>query len=315
MTSHLLCTLCLALFMTSCTRTTPPSDVSQERRARPYHIVKPGDTTLTVAKQYKMREDDLIRLNKLKSPYKLFKGQRLLVNATAKDEEGAAPPVEPETKPQGIAVKDEDVSSKAIAAPSIAAPMGSGAAYAGGATAEASGSAVSTVAQVGSAAAGLAGATAGGVTATSSAASTPEAPKADAAPAAASNGLSWPVQGKVIQEFGQKLPDGTISDAMNIAAPAGTPIKAAEGGVIKRVTSDVAAYGNLCVIKHPDGSMTLYGHLKDFKVKVGQKVSKGDVIGTVGKTGIAGAKDQPQLFFQVRDAKLKAIDPRTLLQS
>jgi murein DD-endopeptidase MepM/ murein hydrolase activator NlpD len=117
-----------------------------------------------------------------------------------------------------------------------------------------------------------------------------------------------PVSGRVIEGFGN-TGDGQRNDGINIAAPVGTPIHAAADGVVSYAGNELKGYGNLILIKHDDGFVTAYAHANSIGVARGQRVAKGDVIGTVGQTGDV---NQPQLHFEVRQG-MKPVDPRPLI--
>jgi murein DD-endopeptidase MepM/ murein hydrolase activator NlpD len=119
-----------------------------------------------------------------------------------------------------------------------------------------------------------------------------------------------PVTGRIIEGFGD-TGSGQRNDGINIAAPAGTPIRAAADGTVSYAGNELKGYGNLILIKHDDGYVTAYAHANSIGVARGQRVSKGDVIGTVGQTGDV---DQPQLHFEVRQG-MKPVDPRPLLMA
>lgn len=88
----------------------------------------------------------------------------------------------------------------------------------------------------------------------------------------------------------------------------GTPVQAPVGGVIKSVSPNAGAYGMQIVIDHGNGEETMYGHLSDMSVAVGQKVKKGDVIGAVGSTGLSTG---PHLHWETwKDGE--ALDPNTV---
>lgn len=116
-----------------------------------------------------------------------------------------------------------------------------------------------------------------------------------------------PVEGLVITKFGPK-PDGGISDGINISVPKGTPIKAAENGVVAYVGNELSGYGNLILIRHADDYVTAYGHADEVMVRRCDLVKRGQVI---AKAGATGDVSQPQLHFEVRKAS-KPVDPTTL---
>lgn len=96
--------------------------------------------------------------------------------------------------------------------------------------------------------------------------------------------LIKPVSGTVTSRFGSRW--GSTHKGVDIGAPKGTPIKAAASGtVISSSTGYNGGYGNCVVISHGNGIETAYGHCSALYVKVGQKVSQGDVIAAVGNTG------------------------------
>jgi murein DD-endopeptidase MepM/ murein hydrolase activator NlpD len=114
----------------------------------------------------------------------------------------------------------------------------------------------------------------------------------------------WPVSGKVITDFSSSRGTG-----INIAAPEGAPIKAAENGTVIYVGSGVEGYGNLVLIRHANGYVSAYAYLKDMSVQKGQTVGRGDVIGSAGTTGAA---QTPQLHFELRKGATP-VDPVPLL--
>ena len=127
--------------------------------------------------------------------------------------------------------------------------------------------------------------------------------------ARSSSKFSWPVQGKVLSAYGAKG-DGLFNDGINIAAARGTSVGAAENGVVAYAGNEVKGMGNLIIIQHSGGWMTVYAHLDSMSVRRGNKVSVGQKIGTVGETGKV---DQPQLHFEIRKGT-KAYNPASYLK-
>jgi murein DD-endopeptidase MepM/ murein hydrolase activator NlpD len=119
-----------------------------------------------------------------------------------------------------------------------------------------------------------------------------------------------PVGGDTIEGFG---PDGSgqTNDGINIAAPAGTPVKAADAGTVIYTGNELAAFGNLVLIRHAGGWVTAYGHLASIGVQRGATVVQGQSIGTVGQTGSAST---PQLHFEIRQGS-KPVDPAPFLNA
>jgi murein DD-endopeptidase MepM/ murein hydrolase activator NlpD len=114
----------------------------------------------------------------------------------------------------------------------------------------------------------------------------------------------WPVTGKVVTSFASSNDTG-----INIAAPAGTPVKAVENGTVIYVGSGVEGYGNLVLIRHANGYVSAYANLKDASVAKGKVVGRGDIIGSVGATGSVSS---PQLHFELRKGATP-VDPVPLL--
>jgi murein DD-endopeptidase MepM/ murein hydrolase activator NlpD len=107
----------------------------------------------------------------------------------------------------------------------------------------------------------------------------------------------WPVQGMIFSLFGPRW--GRIHEGIDISAPRGTPIVAAKDGVIIVAgrKEGYGGYGNTVEIKHDDGFTTRYGHLSETKVKEGDTVKAGDIIGLVGCTGRCTG---PHCHFEIR---------------
>ncbi len=114
----------------------------------------------------------------------------------------------------------------------------------------------------------------------------------------------WPVTGPVVSSFGPKA-GGLHNDGINIAAPAGTPVRAAEDGVVSYVGNEIRGYGNLVLLRHTDGWVTAYAHNARNLVARGQMVLRGDVIASVGASGGIA---QPQSHFELRQGTT-AVNP------
>ena len=130
----------------------------------------------------------------------------------------------------------------------------------------------------------------------------PAAPETTAAIAPQSE-FRWPVRGRVITGFGNK--GGQQSDGIAIAVPEGTPVKAAEGGVVGYAGNELKGYGNLVLVRHDNGMVTVYAHNGELKVKRGDQVKRGQVIATSGQTGNVSS---PQLKFEIRKGQTP-VDP------
>jgi murein DD-endopeptidase MepM/ murein hydrolase activator NlpD len=104
----------------------------------------------------------------------------------------------------------------------------------------------------------------------------------------------WPVDGRIISPFGRR--HSGWHAGMDIKAEMGTPILAAAPGVVIS-SGQERAYGRIIRIEHDDGYITVYAHNLENLVEVGDRVSSGTIIGTVGRSGWASA---PHLHFEVR---------------
>ena len=130
----------------------------------------------------------------------------------------------------------------------------------------------------------------------------------NAEPAGSLAGFRWPVRGRVIVAFGPK-PNGVQNDGINLAVPEGTPIKAAEDGVVAYAGSELKGYGNLVLVRHSNGFVTAYAHASDILVKRGEAVKRGQVIAHAGQTGNVTS---PQLHFEIRKGATP-VDPSQYL--
>lgn len=127
--------------------------------------------------------------------------------------------------------------------------------------------------------------------------------------ARSSSKFSWPVRGKVLSHFGAKT-DGLYNDGVNISAAFDSPVLAAENGVVAYAGNEVRGMGNLVIIQHADGWMTVYAHMNSMTVRRGADVKVGQKIGTVGQTGKV---NKPQLHFEIRKGT-KAYNPADYLK-
>jgi murein DD-endopeptidase MepM/ murein hydrolase activator NlpD len=118
----------------------------------------------------------------------------------------------------------------------------------------------------------------------------------------------WPVRGRIIAGFGPKT-NGQQNDGINLAVPEGTPIKAAEDGVVAYSGNELKGYGNLVLIRHPNGFVTAYAHASELMVKRGDTIKRGQVIARSGQTGTVSS---PQLHFEIRKGSAP-VDPTQYL--
>jgi lipoprotein NlpD len=106
--------------------------------------------------------------------------------------------------------------------------------------------------------------------------------------------LEWPVRGVLYARFGKKGKEP--HDGVDLAAPAGTPVKTAGPGTVL-FAGEQRAYGLIVIVEHEGDLITLYAHNRDLRVKTGQRVRPGQVVATVGDSGRTSG---PHLHFEVR---------------
>ncbi len=129
-------------------------------------------------------------------------------------------------------------------------------------------------------------------------------PKKTAMAETANPEFRWPARGRIIQGF---KPGG--NDGINIAVPEGTSVKAAESGVVAYAGNELKGYGNLILIRHPNGFVSAYANNGDIEVKRGETVKRGQ---TIAKSGQSGNVASPQLHFELRKGT-KPVDPTQYL--
>ena len=106
----------------------------------------------------------------------------------------------------------------------------------------------------------------------------------------------WPVDGRLVANVGEADRE-QFNEGINIAAPRGTSILAADNGVVAYAGNELRGYGNLVLLRHADGWVTAYAHAEDILVSHGDRVQAGQRIATVGNSG---AVSEPQLHFEIR---------------
>ncbi|MHA1564190.1 MAG: peptidoglycan DD-metalloendopeptidase family protein [Alphaproteobacteria bacterium] len=249
--------------------------------ARNWHTVAPGETLYGLSRQYEAEIEGLARLNNLRRPYNLFVGQRLAIPNK----------------------KGDNLTPPSIAALTVPAPR----VAAGNTTGNTSAIPVPRPRPVELARVKL-----------PQPRIRPSVPqRADgpvlaigAPPPRAGGGFAWPVKGKLLTNFGP-LDGGRRNEGVNIAAPRGTPVHAAENGVVAYAGNEIRGFGNLILVKHAGGVITAYAHAEALLVRRGDVVRKGQIIARVGTSGGVTA---PQLHFEIREGAV-AVDPTGLLSS
>ncbi len=122
------------------------------------------------------------------------------------------------------------------------------------------------------------------------------------------NGLIWPAKGVLTSGYGWRW--GRMHKGIDIAGPIGTPILAADSGVVTYAEWNDGGYGYLVEITHPDGSETIYAHNSRILVQKGQKVERGEQISEMGSTGFSTG---PHLHFEIHPAGQGAVNPMAFL--
>lgn len=244
------------------------------------HTIAGGESLYTIARKYDVTTQALVHANNLSSPDKIIVGQKIVIPGRSDlvPAAGSAPVQVASANPQAAlpAARPDGLGGanvlQAAAAPAPAAT----------APAAAPAPANAEVTQV---------------------ASIPTAPAAEPA-MSGSDKFHWPVSGRVITDFAASRGTG-----INIDVPEGSTVKAAENGTVIYVGSGVEGYGNLVLIRHPNGYVSAYAHLASMSVAKGAVVGRGDAIGAVGATG---SVSKPQLHFELRKGATP-VDPVPLL--
>ena len=266
----------------------PPPPLPREKPALVL-TVEPGDSVGGIAQRYGVTAIAIIVLNELSHPYWLHIGQRLALpraefTIARRDEPPAEAPryangepaitvAEIEAEPTTPArVETEELAPPVQAEPSAPEPPRSRVTRMARVEPEATPSRPTLYAL----------------------ARQPDAGRVPLPPTR--NTFLWPVEGRVISGFGAK-PGGKHNDGINIAAPVGSAVRAAQNGVVAYAGNELRGYGNLVLIRHNDGWMTAYAHNDSLLVGKGDVVRRGQVISHSGRSG--GVSD-PQAHFEIR---------------
>ena len=97
-------------------------------------------------------------------------------------------------------------------------------------------------------------------------------------------GLGWPLSGSLLAGFGARMPDGRNSSGVLIAAAAGTPVQAVADGTVV-FAEWMTGYGLIVIVDHGNDHMSLYAHNESLLCQVGDRVSRGDPVASVGSSG------------------------------
>jgi murein hydrolase activator len=130
--------------------------------------------------------------------------------------------------------------------------------------------------------------------------------------------LNWPVEGNLVYRFGPDTKANGIvlkNNGIGIGAAAGSSVKSVEAGVVE-LAGPFPGYGSAVIVSHGGGYRTLYLWLKTVRVNEGQKITAGQVVGTVGgEQTPEGAHIEFQVRVPVTPGKIEAVDPLTWLRS
>lgn len=240
------------------------------------HLVQPGETLSEVADRYGLALGGLAKANGLTAPFAVRAGQVLVIPSVA-------PTVIARQAPPVRSTTSSVIAQRTLAAPS-AAPFVAR---------------MIEVAEQESAEPALAA-----VPMTRSEVDATRRAAARTPPALSGQGFLWPAAGEVASGFGEK-PNGARNNGIDIAAREGTPVQAAENGIVVYSGDGIPGYGNMLLVSHADGYTTAYAHNHDLLVDVGEVVMRGQTIATVGATGGIAS---PQLHFELRAGKTP-LDP------
>ena len=249
------------------TKTTTKSSSATVKSTHPdYYVVQSGDTLYSIAWHFGMNYRELAQSNDIRSPYTIYRGQRLRVKPAA-GQTGA--------KPVALASK---TSVTASAAPASAAPA-------------------RTVAQPASKPAPKPTprpAPAPQAKSTSSTASKPASTSTPKSTVHVYDGKwVWPTRGRVLNHFQSS---GAGKKGIDIGGHADQPVKAAANGKVVYAGSGLVGYGRLIIVKHNENLLSAYGHNNKLLVKEGEQVSAGQMIAKMGSSGT----NRNELYFEIR---------------
>jgi murein DD-endopeptidase MepM/ murein hydrolase activator NlpD len=264
-----------------------PGDVLRLPPPHMYTVVK-GDTATRIARCHGVDLWSLVQLNGLQRPYRLSVGQDLRIPRRIRA---------PHCPEEGTILVEVEITEDEDPIPAaVPAPVSTG-------QAESDAERVPPAVPVAPAGGELPDAVA---TPEPAAAARVRPPVPAPTPqTAGSSKFLWPADGQIASRFGTKS-GGLKNDGINIAAPAGSPVRATADGTVAYAGNELQAYGNLVLIRHKDGWMSAYAHNQELKVARGDQVRQGQMIAQVGQTGNVPG---PQVHFELRTGKGRPVDP------
>lgn len=252
------------------------------------HVVEGGESLYTIARRYDVTAQAILTANGSFSPDKLFVGQKLVIPGR--------PDLLSQRAPTQVAALGGDATSSPIVTPA-ATPQKQVAAITDPSLLKSS---VQPQPQQSAAVQSAAAQT----LQTAAVQPSKPAPVLQEPAMSGADKFRWPISGKIITNFANSKGTG-----INIEAPEGAAIRAAENGTVIYVGSGVEGYGNLILIRHANGYVSAYAHLKAMSVAKGDVVNRGD---TIGAAGMTGSVSRPQLHFELRKGATP-VDPVPML--
>jgi murein DD-endopeptidase MepM/ murein hydrolase activator NlpD len=239
------------------------------------HTIASGESLYTIARRYEVTTQAIVQANNLSSPDKIVVGQKVIIPGRADLLATKAPTTQvASATPMAAPTPAQQALPQTANTLQAAAPAAAPAVAPTQATpAQAAPTQVASVPAVEPAMSG-------------------------------SDKFRWPVSGRVMVDFASSKGTG-----INIEVPEGAAVKAAENGTVIYVGSGVEGYGNLILIRHPNGYVSAYAHLQSMSVAKGAVVGRGD---TIGAAGMTGSVTKPQLHFELRKGATP-VDPVPLL--
>jgi murein DD-endopeptidase MepM/ murein hydrolase activator NlpD len=272
------------------------------------HRVHAGETVYGISRAYGVEMSELVRLNAIEPPYNIAVGTTMILpgSSTAPNASAALAQAEPlpSVAPQAANVTDTSTPTP-TPSPSAAASVPEAETGVPRPRPKPSRAAAAETASVPAPARKPSPSSSQVAASTAPAAANLPIPKP---PARAGGKFLWPVPGKIVGKFGPQG-SGRHNDGINILAPRGTPVRAAENGVVVYAGEQLKGFGNLLLVKHADSWITAYAHNDTLLVGRGQTVQRGQPIARVGSSGNVAS---PQLHFEVRKGK-RAVDPARVL--
>ncbi|SET00092.1 LysM peptidoglycan-binding domain-containing protein [Oceanicella actignis] len=273
----------------------PAADVSDGGTRIVYRTVKPGETVYSIARETGVPADAIISWNGLRAPsYAVMPGQVLALPADAPQKPRDEAPARVAAPGAGAgapppAVAGAPLPADTVPPPRLKSPQLSRYQTPAERAAEADARPEPAPAPRPAAEAPP---EAPGATPPKTASET-AAPGASQTAKAAEGKLMRPIDGPIVLRFGQGGPAGR-NDGIEIAARPGDPVRAAADGEVALVSKSLGDWGTIVLVRHPDRLMTVYGRLADARVSKGQRVTRGQTIGTVAEG------DPTTLHFEVR---------------